>query len=189
MKFNATIFVEGPSDQKFIQAFVRERFQYNLLEGQEIQEVEGKDSLAKYATNFAQSSISGSNLLIFDADGSFSKRQKELINKKQELGIDFELFLLPNNKDNGDLEVLLENIVTEGNKGIIKCANAFIDCLKNLSNELNLPDQKKKIYLYTDLLFKKAKNTEINYLDTDLWDLKSSYLDPLFNFLKPYFRE
>ena len=69
------------------------------------------------------------NLVIFDADEDFETRRKELLAYKEEYGVEFELFLLPNNKDAGELENLLENIINPNNRPIF-------DCWENYEQEL-----------------------------------------------------
>ena len=49
------------------------------------------------------------NLVVFDADydnnnGGFEKRRDQLLKKKEELGLEFELFLWPDNSSDGDVE-------------------------------------------------------------------------------------
>ena len=53
--------------------------------------------------------MGGINLVIFDADEDTESRRAELLAIKEEFGVEFELFLLPNNKDVGALEDLLES--------------------------------------------------------------------------------
>ena len=58
----------------------------------------------------------GTNLILFDADtvlnsGGFDKRKAELEQKLKDLDINAKLFLFPNNKDDGDFESLLEELV------------------------------------------------------------------------------
>ena len=60
----------------------------------------------------------GVNLVIFDADKDVEARRKELEAIKEQYNVNFELFLLPNNKDKGALEDLLENIINPNNRPI-----------------------------------------------------------------------
>ena len=60
----------------------------------------------------------GVNLVIFDADtekneGGYDKRKEELLKRKEELGLEFELFLWPDNRSDGDVEVLMERIARQ----------------------------------------------------------------------------
>ena len=54
------------------------------------------------------------NLVVFDADcdknnGGYEKRSEHLLRKRHELGLDFELFLWPDNRSDGEVEVLMES--------------------------------------------------------------------------------
>lgn len=190
MKFNGTIFVEGEADLKFITDFVLHKFNHSLIKGTEIQEVKGKDSLRAFQINFKQSSETKTNLLIFDADGSFGDRLNDLERSKSELNIEFQTFLFPNNTENGDLETLLENIINQNRQKIINCFNVFQNCLEEAQHDnLRLPNRKDKIYMYASLLSSNelAKESKRNYRNADLWNLDSDHLNPLYNFLSPYF--
>lgn len=191
MKFIATIFVEGKADLKFISDFVKTRFDYPLKEGKEILNVVSKDSLSNYSVGFKQSTSQGfTNLLIFDADKSYTETQVLLGKSKDRLSIEFKSFLLPNDKDPGNLETLLESIAGEIYKPILSCFNQFQDCLMNLNHKgIRIPDTKDKIYVYSSLLTtnEKAKEGNRDYLDQTIWNLSSPELDPLNEFLKNYF--
>lgn len=188
MKFNAVIFVEGDSDQKFIHDLVKSKFDCELEIGKQIQIVQGKDSLHLFKPDFILNTEQAlTNLVIFDANGSMDQRTTELNSKKAELGIQFDLFLLPNGRDNGDLEVLLERITVEKNRRIFECFDVFTQCLGKLNMDLDIPDRKTKIYSYTNLLRKDPRPSKRNYLDSQLWDLNSPHLEQLYNFLLPYF--
>ncbi|HTJ49452.1 MAG TPA: DUF3226 domain-containing protein [Cyclobacteriaceae bacterium] len=182
--------MEGEADLKFITDFVLHKFNYSLIKGIEVQEVKGKDSLRAFQINFKQSSETKTNLLIFDANGSFGDRLNDLERRKSELSIEFQTFLFPNNIENGDLEILLENIINQNQQKIINCFNVFQNCLEEVQHDnLRLPNRKDKIYMYASLLSSNelAKENKRNYRNADLWNLDSEYLDPLYNFLSPYF--
>ena len=191
MNLTATIFVEGDADLKFVTDFVKLRFDYLLKRGVEIQETGGKDSLHRYTTRFQESTDLGlTNLLIFDANGSFDTRKTDLSKKTVDLKISFESFLFPNDSDSGDLEVLLENIVNPDYKQILPCFVKFQDCLKSLDKpQIKVPDRKAKVFLYASVLSsnEEAKEVNRNYMNLALWNLESDYLKPLFDFLSPYF--
>ena len=72
----------------------------------------GKDN-RQNATNKMKtmSANGGKNLVIFDADDDVEKRRTELLSWKEKENLDFELFLIPNDKEAGALETLLENII------------------------------------------------------------------------------
>ncbi len=190
MKFKATIFVEGVADMRFICDFVKKRFNYSLREHAEVQPIIGKDSIGKFIPNFQQSSSEFTNLVVFDANGDIEKRRNELNQKRDEFEIDFEEFLVPNNKDKGDLETLLENIIHQNTRPVLKCIDDFVKCLDIIpARPFQTPNQKSKIYLYASLLTtnEEAKEKNRTYLNQEIWNLESVYLNPLFEFLQPHF--
>lgn len=185
---NSKIFVEGKADQKFLQDFIKHRFNRNLIEVDHINIVKGKDNLRSFQVNFSQSSAQGFvNLVIFDANGSFQNRKDELELKKQELGIQFEYFLFPNNHDPGTLETLLRQIARHPR--LFDCIDKYGECLSDMKhNNLRSLDKKTKIFIYDNsfLSSKSSKEGERDYLNA-AWDMDSSYLDNLHKFLSPYF--
>ena len=136
----------------------------------------------------------GINLVIFDADKDFEKRKQELLDIKNKNNVDFYLFLLPNNSDNGTLETLLMNIINPNNEAILECWQRYEQCLKSKSSiigkELTLPAIKTKVYAYLEALLddtKKGKEgikeSKRYYKNTNLWKLDSQYILPLKEFL------
>ncbi len=75
--------------------------------------------------------MNGINLVIFDADDNFRKRETEILQRKKELGIDFKLFLFPNNHAPGDFETLLEKIAIEKHQQLFDCFEKYQECLTN----------------------------------------------------------
>lgn len=192
MRFSATIFVEGKADMKFISDFVKNRFEYNLKEGIEVLEVGGKDRLYKFKIQFTERIDQGlTNLVIYDADQSFIETRNALEAVNNTSGIQFENFLFPNNEENGDLEVLLEKIVNDPGKPVIECIDNFFKCLDSIkSPEIKYQrDRKSRIYAYASILTSNdaAKESNRDYLNINMWNLKSDSLKPLYDFLKPYF--
>ena len=101
---------------------------------------------------------------------------------------DKDIFLFPNNKDNGNLENLLINIAVR--KEIIDCFDNYIKCIKSLENT-NMPINKSKIYAYLDSIKgydkNKIKEEKRDYLNKEIWDISNDFLIPLKEFLKKYF--
>ena len=74
------------------------------------------------------------NLVIFDADtlsneGGFGNRKNEIEAWKTQYSLCFELFLFPDNQNDGELEDLLERIINPQNMPIFDCWNSFENCL------------------------------------------------------------
>jgi hypothetical protein len=189
MKVNGRIFVEGESDKKFLSDFVSYRFGSELQEGV-IEPMGGKEGLnIKKERLLRNSDLGLKNLVIIDANGSFDKSKDFIERQRTNLRVDFEYFLIPNNKDIGDLETLLENIATPGNRFVLECFEDYLTCLKKSNQALNYPGRKTKIYAYLDLLNQETKPHLVNYRNQSLWNLDSEHLDPLYNFLRPYFTQ
>ena len=73
----------------------------------------------------------GVNLVVFDADDDVDSRRSELLSWKEEHGVDFELFLLPDNHNPGELGDLLESIINPENKPVLDCWNPDFDIFFN----------------------------------------------------------
>lgn len=133
-------------------------------------------------------------LVIQDTDnlskshGGIEARKKYLMDIKEELSIEFEIFLFPNNKDDGDLETLLLKIVKEDKyKPTNDCYDNFIknegELKIGFSDELK--DSKGLIFNYFRAYngMEKAKEHNRVYLNTH-WNFDNLYLKDLFDFFK-----
>ena len=200
------IIVEGDADKKFIKDYCHHLFQtvppkdsiihtgdlINCITG-------GYKGLAK-EINLQQmrmnSDQGGVNLVIFDADDDYEARWKELSSIKERDGVEFELFLFPDNRDAGALEDMLENIINTRNRPILDCWENYEKELVQLQIEgrtpppLTTPAKKTKIYGYLEALLgesknekKKIKEKERDYENTLHWDLNAEYLERLKVFL------
>ncbi len=148
--------------------------------------MKGKDKIHLSKNEFIKNTDQeGINLLIFDADSDYKKRVKALEKQKQDLGIDFELFLFPNNNNNGDLEKLLLSLTVEKHQGIFECFKPFNDCLKAKDETYNVPDLKTQVYSYLSFQNLEPQEKDRNYL-LDCWNLDFEYATPLFEFLKKH---
>jgi hypothetical protein len=189
MTLKARIFVEGEWDKKFLRDFVRHKFDLELPTNA-VEIIGGKEGLHTKTEGLRRATSLGfTNLVFIDANGSLEESNDFIKGQRTNLEIDFEYFLIPNNHDNGDLETLLENIATPGNRFVLECFEDYLKCLKRSNQELNYPGRKTKIYAYLDLLNQETKPHIVNYLNQDLWNLDSEFLNPLYNFLKPYFEQ
>ena len=123
------IIVVGETDKKFFENYYHHLFHENAPTGSIIHpgkddETGGYTKLRKEdAINAMRQNTDagGKNLVIFDADDNFDSRRKELLAIKDEFGVEFELFLLPNNKDAGELEDMLEQIINPNNQPVMDC--------------------------------------------------------------------
>ncbi|WP_448790645.1 DUF3226 domain-containing protein [Bacteroides graminisolvens] len=158
----------------------------------------GYTNLKKFAVQMQRNTDNGiKNLVIFDADfpqtgGGFEKRNLKLLNLKEKGKVDFELFLFPNNQDDGTFEHLLEHLATEEHKGLLECFEGYESCIRGRNNPKYVsPDQKAKMYAYVSTQtdpndIKMFKKGDWRFNQADLWNLNVDYLTPLKNFLSLY---
>lgn len=139
------------------------------------------------------------NLVIFDADtasngGGFATRKAEIEAWKTTYGLNFELFLFPNNSIDGAFESLLEQIINPQNAPVFDCWKKFEDCLPTKTactkTPLTIPAKKSKIYAYMEVLHgetksekDKVKDPNRNFKNTQHWNLNAAALKPLKDFL------
>lgn len=164
----------------------------------DITDAGGKDKLCMFDNAMKQNTEDGDvNLVIFDCDdpstgGGFESRYNEISSLKAELGVDFSLFLFPNNKDNGAFEDLLLNIVNPKHQGILKCFEGYEMCLRGHDPKGEMhetPNRKAKIYSYITT-FKhsrkqreRIKSGDWDFCNAEYWSLDTPYLEPLKMFL------
>jgi len=198
-------FVEGIADDKFLRDYISQKYNATLAK-EDIIKSEGWTNIrsenGEFIINAMQknSDNNGTNLLIFDADTSFSERLTEINEWKTQHNLEFEIFLWPNNQESGDLETVLENIINPNNRPVFDCWDRYESCLQSTtiqgrSTPLTTPAKKTKIYGYLEALLgeskaqkKKIKEPNRDYRLSEHWDLNSEYLDALDGFLRPYYQ-
>lgn len=198
MKNLFTIYVEGIADIAFIKQYIHHLWGVMVGENK-IMSLDGWTNLKgttwqqRMRTNTANDVI---NIVILDADKDIDARRADILNWKQDNGLEFELFLLPNDKDAGALEDLLENIINPNNQPIFDCWEDYEKALVELDipgrtpPPLTTPAKKTKIYGYLEaLLFETKSQKELikeanrNYENVQHWNLDAEYLEPLKEFL------
>lgn len=156
----------------------------------------GKDNLKNARNLFIQNTLEeGENLIIFDADGpensgGFSSRKGYLEGLLKELGITAEIFLFPNNTDDGDFETLLEGTARRDSfRRFFECFEDYELCL---GNDYVHPNRKGKLHTYiTSMKLSNAQRRKIGsgawlFDEEKYWDLHSEVLAPLADFLKKH---
>lgn len=198
------IIVEGDADKKFFEDYYHHLFNEKAPKGSishpgkdgdtgGYQKLGSEDAIGTIRQN---TDLGGINLVIFDADEDPDARRSELLAIKEEFGVEFELFLLPNDKDAGALEDLLENIINPNNQPVMDCWKTYEEKLGEVRiptktpPTLTIPAKKTKIYAYLETLLDKSKSQKKlikdanrNYENTQHWDLDAGYLEPLKKFL------
>jgi len=161
-----------------------------------ITDVGGKDKLSFFANQMKQNQRLGElNLVIFDSDfssngGGFKRRREEILALKEQLGIEFELFLFPNNHEEGAFEELLLKIINQKHQCLLDCFKGYEMCIGNYDKEKKYerPNTKAKIYSYIST-FKRSRSQKEkfkagnwDFLNQEYWNLDVEYLMPLKNF-------
>jgi len=198
MRKDVNIFVEGIADARFFKQYIHHLFGEEVAD-ERIVPLKGWNNLKTEASVLRMRSMSangGINLVFIDADKDFQNRKAEIEKWKQANGVEFELFLLPNNKDKGALEDLLENIINPNNQPIFGCWEDYekelvrLDIPGRTPPPLTTPAKKTKIYGYLEALLGETKSQkelikEANrdYKNTQHWDLDAEYLGALKEFM------
>ncbi|GAA7228707.1 hypothetical protein BD0078_03630 [Helicobacter pylori] len=152
------IFVEGPSDKVFLEAYLY--FLEDIpIKNFKVKDVTGKDNLSKRLLEIEKYD---KTLIIFDADKDYESNKKEILSKTQQKITEEQIFLFPNNQDDGDLETLLLEIAKHDE--FLKCFEGYLECIK--SKEYYKPIKnisKSKWYAYLEVFelqnfFKDKRN-------------------------------
>ncbi|GAA7193559.1 DUF3226 domain-containing protein [Helicobacter pylori] len=211
------IYTEGKSDRNFLGWYL------NVLKCQDhfdMFDIEGKDKLIsgefpekirKILNNKDQTHKQV--CIIFDADkkesqesdAGFDNKLEHIREKFKEKGIDFpreQIFLFPNNQDDGDLEDLLLEIANH--KEFINCFEGYLDCIKKTEHYKPIKNiRKNKWYAYLEALGLEYLYTKKNIFDNIGGKVKNEYeegyeklkkaikfeselLNPLKNFLEQF---
>ena len=203
MRDDFEIFVEGPADKRFIEQLIEHIWSVNVNDDCVISaggytNLMSEDKETVYVNLMKRTSDDGGvNLVVFDADNDCGARRQELIDLKERNGVDFELFLLPDNIGGGALEDLLERIINPENQAVMDCWSGYEESLRGVDlpwrngNPLTIPAKKTKIYAYLEVLLgasksekKKIKEPNRIYTDRNHWDLDAAALSGLVEFLK-----
>ena len=153
----------------------------------------------------ANSDDGGKNLVIFDADasanyGGIDKRKSELLSRRDELGLKFDLFLWPDNQHDGDVEVLMESVARKDlYPEFFDCFGRYERCMLQRKNDkgepfYTTPNRKGKLHTYFNSLpiskTKKANFGRGEWLweNEDIWDLDAETLRPIQEFLSIYLK-
>jgi len=204
------IFVEGDGDKVFIRDILKLWYGINLTNDQ-LKEVvvicKGYNQIKNHVDEFQQIEIGqkregGKNIIIFDADYTgrekdhgFQEKKKYIDQVKTELNIDFDLFLFPDNKNDGTLETMLESCINPAHSGIMECWKNMEGCVKGKGN-YTIPADKSKIYVYLECLHgvnnkekEKIKDPNRDFTMNDKWEIdynKNPFLKELKKFLDAF---
>ncbi|GAA7210556.1 hypothetical protein HpBGD73_02280 [Helicobacter pylori] len=147
------IFVEGPSDRLFLGVYLfylyfQEKFP---IKNFKVQNVDGKNNLSKRLLEIEKYD---KTLIIFDADKNYESNKKEIlkvVSKTKQTISEEQIFLFPNNQDDGDLEDLLLEIANH--KEFINCFESYLDCIKKKEHYKPIKNTgKNMLYAYLEAL-------------------------------------
>ena len=171
------IIVEGDSDKKFLECYLK---YLNITNYTKIVAIGGKDNIINHIELKKEDFI-----IIFDADDDYNKSKINIENQLDKLNIkNDKIFLFPNNKDNGNLETLIEKIAIH--KEVIHCYDNYTICIDSLINKIpNLKHQAKKSKVFAYMSGFGFKNPiDIKSFDlTPYVDFDNIYLNDLKEFL------
>ncbi|MGL2636412.1 DUF3226 domain-containing protein [Helicobacter pylori] len=160
------MYTEGKSDKNFL-SWCLDVWEYQAHF--DIIHVEGKDQLFSDGLCKNIKSILNNEdhrykqvCIIFDADikeesqesdAGFNNKLKHIREKFKEKGIDFpkeQIFLFPNNQDDGDLETLLLKIAKHDE--FLKCFEGYLECIKSKEHYKPIKNiRKNMLYAYLEV--------------------------------------
>ncbi|MCY4500501.1 MAG: hypothetical protein OXE57_02945 [Alphaproteobacteria bacterium] len=127
--------------------------------------------------------------VIIDADNAPEERRGEFGNCMISMRLSQEhLFLLPDNRTKGNLEVLLEELAPFEHQEIHGCFSKYEECLR-LNAAYRVPNRKARIFAYCEALGTEPKGREREYGDSECWNLEAVAVDPLKGFLQSFIGE
>ncbi|WP_187903129.1 DUF3226 domain-containing protein [Helicobacter pylori] len=142
------IFVEGPSDKVFLEVYLY--FLEDLpIKNFKVQNIKGKDNLSKRLLEIEKYD---KTLIIFDADNYKSNKKEILtvVSKTKQTISEEQIFLFPNNQDDGDLETLLLKIAKHDE--FLKCFEGYLECIKSKEHYKPIKNiRKNMLYAYLEL--------------------------------------
>ena len=191
---NLVIFVEGPSDERFLCCLLRHvdlaDVHMECIKG-------GIAKLPRLKAIFDDHLDKGRRMVvILDADSSVERRREECQTTIAQHGLPVDaFFLMPDDMNSGCLENLLEKMAHPHHISIHDCFSQYEDCLKKLGEnsgqEYHLPGIKARIFAYRDALKKKLKEKGTRAEDRDYdnaahWNMDTPELEPLKDFLRKW---
>ncbi|GAA7143378.1 DUF3226 domain-containing protein [Helicobacter pylori] len=144
------IFVEGPSDKVFLEAYLY--FLEDIpIKNFKVKDVTGKDNLS--TKRLLEIEKYDKTLIIFDADKDYESNKKEIlkvVSKTKQTISEEQIFLFPNNQDDGDLETLLLEIAKYDE--FLKCFEGYLECIKNKEHYKPIKNiRKNMLYAYLEV--------------------------------------
>lgn len=195
------IFTESKGKESIEHNFIRScMLRLGIHSGYEISGVGGWNNLKNLAPKLIENQDNSvKNVIIFDADyaqkhqnGGYKNRKQHIENMLNGMNIkNYSIFLFPNNQEDGDFEVLLENIINQKHLQVLKCFENYEECLKSANNHTyEVPTRKSKMYAYVEAFSKSVEDKEKfkkgNWFfdNCEYWNMNAEYLTAFMNFLR-----
>ena len=146
------------------------------------------------------------NLVIYDADtvqhdrGGVTARRATLQKQATDWELSFELFLLPTDAADGNLEDLLHQLVHSDHRAVVACFVRYENCLRDCSSPTGsaylLPGPKDKFYAYAQAMpltdeerkAHKVRGATKYFTNEAYWNLDAPAIRPLRAFLDLHIR-
>ncbi len=191
------IFTEG-RDEVFIQIYL-EHLGYTNKTDFTTDASGGWQKIHAIAPKIREYIDAGDNVvLIFDADdalngGGFNSRAAAIKEKLTIEALELDIFLFPNNNDDGDFESLMVQCAAVARNGVFQCFETYENCVNGLTTQEEIfktPLRKSKFYAYFECISEsqvskdEQRKNKRYFFDYDkYWNLNSPYLTQLQNFL------
>ena len=179
---NWTLFVEGTSDQAFVQWLLRrlgvDNVRVAVIKG-------GVSKLESVANEILKNRDEGRRIaVLLDADSDVERRRNDLENEIARLSLPIErAFLLPDDTEEGELETLLEQMAPSSRQAVYGCFDEYEACLRNLDPKYKTPNRKARVYAYCEAVGAKT-GSDKSYDDSTHWNEAAPGLEPLRRFLR-----
>lgn len=199
-EFGIKIFLEGDTDKKFIQDFIR---YWNIeVNNIDYQTINGKDenSILKSMELAYTKEQLGKNVFILDLDeDSKQERLNSILELASNTNISISeesIYFFPDNDSEGTIEDLIITMFSENS--IASCFESYTQCLTKINSDKfrhqNI-GKKELVYHYKLLHLKKEQNSNrskyisdrhTDYTNTNFWNIskENDGLNRLKNFLK-----
>lgn len=158
------IFVEGSRDKVFLEVYLYFLEDF-AIKNFKVKDVTGKENLSKRLLEIEKYD---KTLIIFDADKDYESNKKEIlkvVSKTKQTISEEQIFLFPNNQDDGDLETLLLEIAKHDD--FLKCFEGYLECIKSKEHYKQIKNiRKSKWYAYLEVLgLENLTKTNIDVFD------------------------
>ena len=176
------IFVEGLDDQAFLKGLLH----HLNISNAHTSIIGGGAAKLPHVANDIQRAYDEGKLIaiVLDANSNFAGRCAEVEKHKKGLQLPINrFFLLPNNKDPGCLETLLETMAVSTHRVVFNCFDQYETCLQSHKTPYKLPNHKARIYAYCEALGIELRASKREYVNSPYWNLNAPALEPLKQFL------